>query len=177
MHKIIFDGKEANSLVLEGLPMLIHGQEGSGASLYTICLAAKWFTQGNEVLFLCGYLMAEEEFDKEVNTKHEKAKFYTKDKVNEFTSALKSVSDNTIIFIKNIELFNDTLFSAIDSKHNIIISGDVENSDFKNKLLTKNFTTKIYFSHLEGQDLLPTQKYQGFVISDEYKGVTRLQSS
>lgn len=175
MRKILLDRKEI-TLSTESLPMLIHGKEGSGASLYTICLASKWFTQGNEVLFLCGYPMAEEEFEREVTMKHDTAKFFTKEKINEFTAALKAASDNTIIFVKNIELFDENLFSLINSNRNIIISGDVENSSLKNTLLAKNFKTGIYFSPLEGKSLLLTQKYQGTVISGEYTGITLLQT-
>lgn len=176
MRKILQDGREVTKLENGSLPMIIHGKEGSGASLYTICLAAKWFTQGNEVLFLCGYPMAEEEFEREVGITHENAKFYTKDNVKQFISAIKSVSDNTVIFVKNIELFDDNLLSLIDSKHNIAISGDIENSRFKSKLLTKTFTTEIYFSPLDGKNKLPTQKYEGCIISGKYKGITKLQS-
>lgn len=174
MRKILLDGKEVTSLETESLPMLIHGKEGSGASLYTICLAVKWFIQGNEVLFLCGYPMAEEEFDREVGREHEKAKFYTKENVNKFVEALKSASDNTIIFIKNVELFDDSLFTAIESTNNIVVSGDVEKSTIKNKILAKSFITEIYFSPLEGKKPMSTRKYQGYVVSDEYRGITSL---
>ena len=40
MKKILLDKKEIEALVPESLPMLIHGEEGSGTSFYTICLAA-----------------------------------------------------------------------------------------------------------------------------------------
>jgi hypothetical protein len=102
MKNILLDGKEVTSLVPESLPMLIHGEEGSGASLYTICLAAKWYRQSYNILFLCGYPMAEEEFSKQVGSDYKIATFYTKEKVEEFINALKqNLSDKTVVIVKN----------------------------------------------------------------------------
>jgi hypothetical protein len=176
MKKIILDGKEVENLVPESLPMLIHGKEGSGASLYTVCVAAKWFSQGYKILFLCGYKKAEEQFAQQVGSDYKNITFYTKEKVEEFITALKqNLSDKTIVIIKNIELFGAEVFEAINEIELIIVSGDVEESSLKERLLNKKFATKVFFSPLKGIGLPELKNYQGFVISDDFKGITQLQ--
>jgi hypothetical protein len=167
MDKILLDGKEVGTLVPESLPMLIHGEEGSGASLYTIALAAKWYSQGYGILFLCGYHMAEEEFRQQVGGKYDKAAFYTKDKLADFKRALHTEPANTIVIIKNIELFNESVIEIVGGISNVIISGDVGKSDFKNKILAKEFITKVYFSSLD-INMPELNKYEGLVTSDGY---------
>ncbi len=175
MKKILLDGNEVKTLAPENLPMLIHGREGSGASLYTICLAAKWFSQGYKVLFLCGYPMAEQEFRQQVGIEHTSAKFYTQDKVNEFFEGLRDVTSDTIVIVKNIELFDIKLFDAIRDVGNLIISGEIDKSVFKEQLLSKKFVTEVYFSPLNGKEVLQLERFQGYVISGDHKGTTQLQ--
>lgn len=174
MKKIILDGKEVETFVPESLPMLIHGIEGSGASLYTICLAAKWFSQNYEILFLCGYSMAEEQFIQQVGIEHSRAIFFTKEKTDLFTKALANANKETIIFIKNIELFNQNAFEILQSRHNIIISGDLSKLTYKNQLLANKFTTEIYFSPLPEKTVPQLEKFQGFVMTKGYKGFTTI---
>ena len=174
MKKILLDGNEVKTLAPESLPMLIHGADGSGASLYTICLAAKWFSQGNKIIFLCGYPMAEQEFKQQVGTEHTSAKFYTQDKVNEFIEELRDATKDTIVIVKNIELFDDNLFDATKDVNNLIISGAIGKSVIKKQLLSKKFTTEVYFSSLDGKDVIRLDKYQGYVISSNHKGITQL---
>ncbi len=175
MKKILVDGTEVESLNLESLPMLIHGKQGSGASLYTICLAAKWFTQGNKVIFLCGYPMAEQEFEHQVGHKHTSAQFFTQDKLREFIEELKDVTNDTIVIVKNIELFDENLFEAVKDLHNLIVSGEIDKFVSKNQLLSKTFTTKVYFSPLEGKEVPQLEKYHGYSVSADVKGIASLR--
>lgn len=171
--KILLDNKEVTTLVPESLPMLIHGAEGSGASQYTIALAAKWYSQGYEVIFLCGYPMAEESFVKIVGTST--AKFYTKEKVEEFAEALRNGSSvKRIVFIKNIELFSLDVFQLVSAMDTVVISGDLVKSTIANEVLAKKYITKIFFSPLENIVLPQLNKYEGFVMADDFCGVTRL---
>lgn len=175
MKKIILDGQEVDKLVLESLPMLIHGEHGSGASLYTVCLAAKWFSQGSNILFLCGYPMAEEAFAQEVGIDYSHVRFYTQEKVDDFLGALKDVvHENTIFIVKNIELFDDKVFDAINEIDKLIISGDVYKSKIREKVLSKQFSTEVYFSAFEGKEIPELEEYHGFVIAEDYQGITSL---
>jgi hypothetical protein len=176
MKKILLDGREVPFLVTDSLPMLIHGTEGSGASLYTVCLAAKWFSQDYRILFLCGYPMAEEEFAQQVGNSYKNVVFYTKDKVEEFKLALnQDLSDNTVVIVKNIELFEDNIFDATKEIERLIISGDIIRSDLKDKLLNRKYVTKVLFSGIEEYDLPKLEKYQGYAVTEDYIGITQLQ--
>lgn len=176
MRKILVDKEEDKSLIFSKLPIFIHGLEGSGASIYTIILATKYFLQGYKILFLCGYPMAEEAFSKEVGNTHHSAKFFTKEKVQDFLHALnQEISDETIIVVKNIELFGEEILEAINRLDNIIISGDITQSRLKGELAKKKFETEIYFSHFEGKSLPQLEKYTGYILSDNYSGVTSLK--
>lgn len=176
MKKIFLDDKEVAEVVPESLPMLIHGVHGSGASLYTVCLAAKWFLQDYPILFLCGYSMAEESFAQEIGSEHLNAKFYTQEKVNEFIHAVKDIKDpKTIVVIKNIELFGSEVFKTVNGIKNIIFSGDVNKTAFADELLAKDFTTEVYFSPLRGKDVPRLEKFHGFVTAGDYKGITYLK--
>jgi hypothetical protein len=176
MKKILFDGREVPYLITESLPMLIHGTEGSGASLYTVCLAANWFSQDYRILFLCGYPMAEEEFAQQIGNSYKNVIFYTQEKVEEFKLILKhDLLDNTIIIVKNIELFGNDIFDAIKGIESLIVSGDVTKSDLKVKLLNKEYATKVFFSDIEEYDFPELEKYQGMFLSERYKGITQIQ--
>lgn len=176
MKKILLDDKEVSTLVPDSLPMLIHGEDESGASLYTICLAAKWFQQKHHILFLCGYTLAEEEFAHQVGKSYENVTFYTREHVEEFINTLKKgVSARTIVLVKNIELFDEKLIHSLNDIDNLIISGNIEKSDIRDEVVKKEFSTSIYFSPLLGIELPELEKYQGFVVSGDYRGITQLQ--
>ncbi len=53
---------KATDFTLSDLPMLIHGADGNGASLFSITMAANFFRQGFKILFMSGYHMARDEF-------------------------------------------------------------------------------------------------------------------
>lgn len=174
MNTILLDEQPINTFDISSMPMLIHGKEGSGASLYTIAVAANWYMQGSHVLFLCGYPMAEQEFDKQVGSAQNDARFYTQDKLSEFISVMGTVANNTLVVVKNIELFDKDTFLLIHRHSKLIISGDIEETSFKDELLHHPFMTKIYFSELHGADVPQLEKYSGYVEAGEYRGITKL---
>lgn len=175
MNRLILDGKKVETLMPQSLPMLIHGGEGSGASLYTICLAAKWFDQGRRVLFLCGYPMAEEEFAAQVDRAYTEVRFYTKEKIEAFKQAIAAESlDGVVVFVKNVELFGIDLFECVSGIDKLVLSGDFNRVGAKEKLLKREFATQIFFSSLGGHVLPPLNKYEGYVVSGDYQGITKL---
>lgn len=179
MNRILLDGKEVGTLVSEVLPMLIFGEDHSGASLYTIALAAKFYSQGSSLLFLCGYPMAEREFIEQVGGKLDirRARFCTRNQIQEFKSLLSSIQhpNNAMVVVKNIELFEKGVFDLVSAKQNVVIAGDINQASFKKKILEKKFTTRILFSPLENIHMPSLNKYEGFVMSDDYRGITSLQ--
>lgn len=173
---ILLDNKPIETLLPESLPMLIHGADKSGASMYTIALAAKWFSQSYDILFLCGFPMAEEAFSKLVDREKGQADFFTKEQVAEFIKKAESTTDKTIIVIKNIELFDNEPLQAILDKKQIILSGDINKASVKDDILGISFASKVYFSEFANVDISNLAKYSGLMISNNYSGITKLET-
>ena len=177
MNSILLDEKEVEALEPNSLPLLIHGSEGSGASLYTICLAAKWFKQGYDVVFLCGFPMAEQQFAQQVGGGYDRVRFYTQEKRETFERVVSTESlENTIVVIKNVELFPGVA-DWVASLPSLIISGDINQAQDKERIRALRFVTSIYFSPLESGDGLVRgiNKYEGVVVSEGYRGITKLR--
>ena len=118
--------------------------------------------------------MAEEEFTQQVGLSYQNARFYTQERLSEFTSVLNSVANNTLVVVKNVELFDKEVFNLVHKHSKLIISGDVEETNFKKDLILHPFVTRIYFSELESVEIPQLEKYSGYVEAGEYKGVTKL---
>ena len=166
MKKITVNSKEF-SFSGSNLPVLIHGEDRSGASLYTITLLANLYKAGMEVIVLCGYSMAKEEFEKQVGNG---GTFYTKEKEMEFLMEDLNDRENRVICIKNVEMFSEGTISTILGNKNIIISGDLNKCPFKNNILGKPFATKILFSKLSDTSIPELKKYEGFVVAEGMDG-------
>ncbi|MFA5853728.1 MAG: hypothetical protein WC866_01440 [Patescibacteria group bacterium] len=172
MKKILLDEKEIG---LDGMdfPILIHGSDGSGASLYTISLAAAAHAEGENLLFLCGFPMAEKEFDTQVGASHPRAHFFTKEHLEEFKARLESTEQN-VLFVKNAELFDEDLINSVVRHQRAVISGDIERCAAKALLLAAQFPTRILFSKLGTEDVPELQKYQAFYTGSGRNGLTSL---
>lgn len=170
MHKkILLDGKEFHFTQVD-LPILIHGEEHVGASLFTMTILADLYAQGSKIIALTGYPMAIKEFNEQAES-DENVQFFTKEKGDEFINFISQTSDlnDHIVLIKNIELFNEEVFNAVKKFDCLVISGDINKCPFKEKILQNTFSTKIYFSPLEGQ-IVKLPKYQGLLISEKHNG-------
>lgn len=175
MLKKIFLNDQEFHFSKSHLPLLIHGEHGSGSSLFTMTMLADLYAQGAKVVDLTGFSMAREEFIKQTES-NENAHLFTKDQSDEFITFVSQISnhDNYVILIKNIELFDNEIFNVGKDFKNLILSGDVNKCSFKEKLLQKAFTTKIYFSALD-KTLPQLQKYQGFLVSENLQGIMSLE--
>lgn len=173
MNKILLNGnifkcKESD------LPFLIHGEEKAGSSLFTVTLAANLFSTGCKLLFLTGYVMAKEEFLKQTqSTENKNIIFCLKDQTENFINYLNTLPDmqERIIAIKNIDLFDERIFDLVSENEKIIISGDISRCIFKDKILNKDFKTKVFFSKLENTTIPNLQKYEGFLEKDNITGI------
>jgi hypothetical protein len=177
MNKILVNQKELN-FTENNFPVLIHGEEGSGASLYTVTMAVNLFSQNFPIVFLCGYPMAEEEFKKQLDRTSYKDKvyFYTKEKVSEFKEVLINANNaESIIFVKNIELFEKDIFDLVLPKNKIILSGDLNKCNAKEQILNTKFNTKIFFSQFHDMKFAVLRKYEGFFVSNNLKGATKVK--
>lgn len=174
LKKILLDGKEFH-FARSYLPILIHGEEHVGSSLFTISVLADLYSQGSKIVALTGYPMARDEFNNQTGS-GENAQFFTKENEELFITNIHKNSDmnDHIVVVKNIELFSEEIFDTVKDFTNLIISGDINKCSFKEKILQKSFNTKIYFSQL--YDSLPElEKYEGYVTTPSISGVVSLE--
>jgi len=174
LKKIFLDHKEFH-FTQSALPILIHGKEHTGTSLFTVSFLADLYSQGSKIVALTGFPMAQVEFESQIES-NEKAQFFTKENEELFITNIQTNSDmnDRVILIKNIELFNEEIFDAVKDFSNVIISGDLNNCSFKEKILQKSFNTKIYFSQLN--EVLPElHEYEGYFVSQNNTGRVSLE--
>jgi hypothetical protein len=165
------------------LPMLIHGVEGSGASLLSITISAMLHKKGNKLVIFTAYPMAREEFMSQIED-DDSGVFFLKDRANIVTASqhqtvivesgnidlfkkFLSESDlsDRIIFIKNIETIHDPEVLGILSRILLILSGDINLSVFKENIINTSFKTEILLSPLSNStsDFSRLPKYQAFL--------------
>ena len=177
MHKILLNKKPFKVSEIN-FPILIHGEDGSGASFFTITLTANLLHSGSKVIFLCGYTMAHEEILRQIpNITEEDILLYTKDQLDKFDEALSLIENvnERVIVVKNIELFTEELFDHVSSYQKIIISGDIDKCSYKEKIMTKYYSEIILFSDLN-KIILPTlEKHQGYLKSKSEEGFITLE--
>lgn len=174
LKKIFLDHKEFHFTQSE-LPILIHGKEHTGTSLFTVSVLTDLYSRGSKIIALTGFAMARDEFERQIES-NEKAQFFTKENEELFITNIHKNSDmkDLIVVVKNIELFSEEIFDTVKDFSNLIISGDINKCSFKEKILQKSFNTKIYFSQL--YDSLPElEKYEGYVTTPSISGVVSLE--
>jgi hypothetical protein len=160
------------------LPLMIHGKDRSGASFFTISLAAQFHAAGNKLLIFTAFQMAKEEFlnqvaetaDKvfylESENDFEKAKefqtiYVQSGNIDLFMKILSQATDR-IVFVKNIETIDQDIFTEL-SKHPFVVSGDVEVNPTQKVFLDHGYATKILFSPLPDTTLPALAKYQALL--------------
>lgn len=174
LKKILLDGKEFHFTHVD-LPILIHGEEHVGASLFTVSVLADLYAQGSKIIALTGYPMARDAFVEQTGAE-ENAKFFTKENEELFITNIQTNSDvnDRVILIKNIELFSEEIFNTVKDFSNVIISGDLNKCSFKEKILQKSFNTSTYFSPLD-EALPELQEYEGYFVSQNNTGRVSLE--
>ncbi len=172
------------------VPMLIHGVEGSGASLFSMTVAAMLHKQGNKLIIYTAYPMAREEFMSQIIDVH--GMFYlesVKDMVKALTFQTifiqsgnmklfkKIISKDSIIdriiFVKNIDIIRSSLYKSI-TPFKFIIAGDLElarkNQEFKSAI----YNTKILFSPLESEPSAVLEKYQACMRNGSQEKILKI---
>ena len=180
MRKIInIKTKEEIELKRENLPMMIHGKEHSGASLFSVAVVAGLHNKGNKLLIYTAYPMAKKEFFSQIETKDnvfyledekdlEKALlfqtiFVASGNMDLFTKVITNYSvTDRVIFIKNIDTIQIPLFSIILPLQ-LVLSGDFESNPIQKALTDIPYKTKIFFSSLGGEAVPLLEKYQAYI--------------
>ncbi|MCA1806803.1 MAG: hypothetical protein LC687_02905 [Actinobacteria bacterium] len=177
------------------LPLMIHGDEGCGASLFSISVVADLYDQGSDLIFLCGYPMARDEFEAQTQSKDDsilvsdnfdvdliKTKrviFIPSEQPELLAEVVASLddSDERIIFYKNFDLFDESVFSVLEDLSNIVMMGNIDIPSHKGKLLNKKWASQLYFSVPQTDvsvDIPALEKYKGYLKSENREGIVTL---
>lgn len=172
------------------LPMLVSGKDKSGASFYTIALAASFYKAWKKMIFFCAYPMGVEELMNQINNSDD-IEYVTKQSkpLNKrliiikpgdqqlFSWVLGQLDDldKRFIIIKNIENHSLAL-SKVLFKKNIILSGNIDACPEASILREKEFSTTIYFSRPGdvNNDWQEPEKYHGIIYHKKLSSETWL---
>jgi KaiC/GvpD/RAD55 family RecA-like ATPase len=160
-------------------PILISGVEKTGTSFFSICLLADLLNSGSKVLLFSAYPAAKEAFREQIKNNKENALIIESGEEQSFLDVLQETADlsERIILIKNIENYSEKIFEAVKDLKLVIFSGDLDRCSFADRLIEKDFTSKIFFSQSEKyphEELDNLPKYVGKIISDSRKGFITL---
>lgn len=177
------------------LPCLIHGEAHVGASLFTVSLIAKLYSQGEKILFLSGYPMARQEFIDQIERKEDvilaeqdisiekladtKVIFVARENTNMFIKLASSLPDvkERVVLIKNIDLFDREDYLPVKDFENVVLSGDLDKCRYKDLILEKKFKSTFLFSKTASInfDLPNLNKFEGcFINSGNAGGIVKL---
>lgn len=185
--KIILN-KKAFNFSDEYLPLLIHGQTGSGASFLSLALISALIKSGKKVLFISKFPKAVDQLTANLKTNFnslttlEDLNHRRRDNViiiesgnsSMFLRALDKLSDleERIVFIKNFETVLTPEIWARLRKFNMkaILSGNLDESVLQK---TDFFKTRIIFNPTNKirADYPTLDKYQAYFSSEDKTGI------
>ena len=159
-------------------PVLISGTEKKGVSFFSVCLMANLLNNGKKILFFSAYPSAKEELRKQIKTE-DGAIIIDSGEEQDFINTIKNTSDlnERIVLIKNFDIYSRKLFEIVKELKLVIFAGNIDNCQFFNEIVNKDFNAKIFFSQpekypQEGLDDLP--KYHGRIFSQDKNGIIKL---
>lgn len=193
MKKILLNGKE-HHFSDTSLPLLIHAHDGSGGSMFSISAVADLYSQGSKILFLCGFHMARDEFVQQTgatDTIHVEKQsdiqsainkqviFVSKETPELFTELVRLLPDidQRVIFFKNFDLLDKSVFESISSMKKLLLMGDLDKCSYSKTILDKSWAEVIYFSTSKepaGFVLPDLPKYTGYLHSQPQTGLISL---
>lgn len=186
---------EPFAVTTDDLPTLIHGEEHSGASLFTMTLLSQLYRQGHPLIFLTGKAEAKEEFIAQTNcgdelteidasNNYEAAEtkqiiYIAKEYAAQLPQLLAALPDKNerIILIKNIELFDEATLAVLFEHPLVMYSGDLNTCTSKELLLQLKYGSKIFFSPLNNDfrlTLPPLERYHGYFLGRISQGTITL---
>lgn len=160
--------------------------------MFSISLIAHLFLEGANLLFLCGYHMARDEFleqtgassesvlvDQEEDvaaSHHKRVVFISRETPQLFGRLIEELPDITerVVFVKNIELFDGSILESTKGLPRLVVSGDIEACAFKTELLQHVWRTRISFSKLGDDGLPDLPKYSGYLEQKHRTGIVTL---
>lgn len=178
----------------ENLPTLVHGAEGTGASFFSISLAAQLHLNKQKLIMFTAYPMAKEEFFAQIG--EDKTSVFCLDSISDIQKAegfqtiiVKSGNEDLltafmeefpslleyILFIKNVENIKSLDVVEFAVSHPTIVSGDVSKSSFAEVLTNGEYKTKVLLSTLGSEDCSGLEKYQAKLITTGKECIVSLQ--
>ena len=195
MANEILLNKEVYQFGENDLPCLITYAEKAGGSQFSVSMVADLFLRGSKILFLTAYPMAKENILEQVKGEEAKIDFVTEESQlksgaqmiilesgneNLFLKAAEKLDDfkNRVVFVKNMEVFGDKSIDICLKQEKLILSGDIDKSSAKEKIIKKQFKTIIVFT--KPIVTLPfetpiLEKYTGYLWSKEKEGFVSLK--
>ncbi len=182
LKKMLLNGEDLH-FSKQNLPLLIHGDDGYGASLFSVSVVADLYAQGANLVFLCGYHMARDEFKEQTQSEDDsidkRVVFIPSEHPELLGDALGSLNDSAerVIFLKNFDLFDEKIFSFVKDLPNLVMMGNIDKCSYAAELLDKRWATQIYFSmpQTTAQTKIPKlEKYKGYLESNDKEGVVSL---
>jgi hypothetical protein len=180
------------------LPVLITYAKHMGGSHLSIVLIADLFLRGSKIIFLTAYPMAKDNFLNQVGINNPNIIFVDSVEGLEeaantqaiiiesgnatlFLNAIKNLPDlnERIIFIKNIEIFSEEVYDACIKSKKLIISGDIDECDFKDKIPNQQFKTIIAFNQTTTKiniEIPKLEKWDSFLSSENQNGILTLEN-
>lgn len=192
-NKITLDNKPFN-LTDSFLPCIITWADKSWASFFSICLISNLIQQWFKTIFFTAFPMAKEKLLKQIWNE----KFYEINKKSDlnnlpsdksiivkswnqklFLQTIQNIKnlDEYIIFIKNIEEYDESVLDWIPESQKIILSWNLDNCRFEDIIINKKLESKIIFTVPKNSDIkIPKlEKYESYLISKKISGILRLE--
>ncbi|MFA6515145.1 MAG: hypothetical protein WCT42_02685 [Candidatus Paceibacterota bacterium] len=187
---------EPYTLKEDNLPCLITYGKHMGGSHLSIVLIANLFLQGSKILFLTAYPMARDNFLNQIEEDTSRVAFVDslesleesldKDAIiiesgnaTLFLNAIKLIPDldERVIFVKNIEIFNEEIFNTCLENQKVILSGDIDECNFKNNISIEKFYTIIAFNQPETPiriEIPKLEMWSSYLKNDKQSGILTL---
>ncbi len=179
----------------QDFPLLISGQEGSGASYFSVGLMVNLFRQGRKIVFFTAFPAAKEEFKKALTEKElqevefidrgdhvlgRRAIVIRSGEEADFIEVMQQLQDvnDRVVLVKNMENYSVALFDQIKDKKSIVLSGDIDKCAFFAEIKNQRFSTVIFFSQPAKYPIdhfRKLKKYQGMIVSQRYHGIIGLE--
>jgi hypothetical protein len=173
----------SHTFTSEDLPALIHGEKGAGASLFSACLLAQLYAQGEPLFILSSgedvkkevltYLKNPDDLgeitnESDIATIHDKQVIYLsstlQDLVSKTISELEDFSER-IVLVNKFDGFEKDTLALLYGHSKTIYCGDLNVSEAKEPLLQLKYMAKIFYSPLHNDfrlTLPDLEKYHGY---------------
>lgn len=191
--------KEPYTMSESDLPCLVTYGENMGGSHLSMVLATNLFLTGSKILFFTAYPMARENFLEQIGTDcldvafinstselekalHARAIFLKSGDESLFLEVIKIIPDlkERVILIKNMEIFSETVLDISLSLDKVILSGNIDTTITKEKIIKKNFKTIIAFNQPNTQPSVTIpklEKYEAFLSNSIKSGILKIKNS